>query len=66
MSKISINKDKCKACGYCINFCPKGALSLSSEMNKQSYTYVQVDESLCIYCGTCYTICPDMVFEIQE
>lgn len=66
MSKISINKEKCKACGYCIHFCPKDALSFSSEMNKQSYTFVQVNEDLCVGCGTCYAICPDTVFEIQE
>ena len=65
MSQIIINQEECKACGYCIKFCPKEALSFSENLNKQSYTPVQVDETKCVYCGTCYTVCPDMVFEIK-
>lgn len=66
MTEIIIDREACKACGYCVHFCPQGALSFSEEMNKQSYTPVQVDEEKCIYCGTCYTVCPDTVFEIRE
>lgn len=66
MAEIIINKEACKACGYCIHFCPKEALSFSDEMNAQSYTPVQVDIEKCIFCGTCYTVCPDTVFEIRE
>ncbi len=65
MASISIDKESCKACGYCVKFCPKKALSFSEELNSQSYTYVVIDEEKCIYCGTCYQVCPDMVFEIQ-
>ncbi|MBQ9031995.1 MAG: ferredoxin family protein [Parasporobacterium sp.] len=66
MSKLIINTESCKACGYCIKFCPRQVLHFSENMNSQSYTYVEADEENCIYCGTCYTVCPDMVFEITE
>lgn len=66
MKKLVINTEDCKACGYCIHFCPKEALFFSGTMNKQSYTPVQVEERLCIFCGTCYTVCPDMVFSLIE
>ena len=65
MPGILIDPEACKACGYCIHFCPKDALRFSENMNRQSYTYVEVDESKCVLCGTCYTVCPDMVFEIR-
>jgi len=64
--KLVINGEDCKACGYCIHFCPKGALSFSEQLNAQSYTPVQAEEDACILCGTCYTVCPDMVFSIIE
>ena len=28
MSKIKINTVRCKGCGYCVNDCPRKALSL--------------------------------------
>ncbi len=65
MAELLIDKELCKACGYCIHFCPKEALFFSEEMNQKSYTPVQVDKEKCIFCGTCYTVCPDTVFEIR-
>lgn len=66
MYRLLIDREACKACGYCIRFCPKQALSFADTLNKQSYTSVQVDAEACIFCGTCYTVCPDTVFSIIE
>jgi len=27
--KVLINKERCKGCGYCVEFCPRGALMMS-------------------------------------
>lgn len=66
MTRILIDQESCKACGYCVHFCPRHALSFSDELNSQSFTPVTVDEGACVYCGTCYTVCPDMVFTIRK
>lgn len=63
---ITIEKEKCKGCNYCISVCPEKAISLSGKLNKHGYEYVLIDEELCIRCGMCYTICPDNVFEFDE
>ncbi len=67
MSKeqLIISKDRCKACGYCIEVCPKKALKFSSYTNSKGYSAVEVDADLCITCAQCYRVCPDYVFEIK-
>lgn len=66
MAELIIDREGCKACGYCIHFCPKEALRFSKELNSQSYTPVEAVPDRCVFCGTCYTVCPDTVFEIRE
>ena len=46
MSKIKINTARCKGCGYCVNDCPRKALSFSGNINDKGYDTVQVDDAL--------------------
>lgn len=64
MKKIVLRTERCKACQYCIHFCPKNAIELSSNFNKMGYKTIAIDEAKCIGCGICYTMCPDSVIEI--
>lgn len=66
MQKVKLSLEKCKACYYCIQFCPKDAISISGERNEKGYQTVKVDQNKCIQCGICYMVCPDYVFEILE
>lgn len=66
MSKVLIDKARCKACKTCVRACPKKALSLGSQINKKGYQIVEIDETQCIQCGICYYVCPDCVFELEE
>lgn len=66
MKELTIHKERCKGCGYCVNFCPKGALAPLAEINEKGYNPVAVDEEKCIGCGICYTVCPDYVFELRK
>lgn len=63
---IIIDSAHCKGCQYCVDACPKQALSLGSETNTAGYHFVQVDADKCIGCGTCYVVCPDYVFTVVE
>lgn len=56
----------CKGCGYCVKFCPRGALQIGRELNQTGYRHVVLNEQLCISCGICRTVCPDCVFVFTE
>lgn len=57
---IHIVKDRCKGCGFCVEYCPKDVLELSDEFNTKGYhpPYVKKRDD-CIYCQLCETICPE-------
>jgi 2-oxoglutarate ferredoxin oxidoreductase subunit delta len=60
--KVSINTTWCKACGICIEFCPKKALGRNAEGKA-----VWENPHACIRCGICEQRCPDLAIElIQE
>jgi 2-oxoglutarate ferredoxin oxidoreductase subunit delta len=62
--KIYIDKERCKGCGYCVEFCPKKLLSMSSELGHKGYKMAQVyGESECLGCGLCEAICPDFAIK---
>jgi 2-oxoglutarate ferredoxin oxidoreductase subunit delta len=57
---IHINKDRCKGCGFCVEYCPKDVLELSAEFNVKGYHPPRVkNEDDCLYCQLCETICPE-------
>ncbi len=56
----------CKGCGYCVESCPRKAVTMGDEPNKLGYCFIQFDESKCISCGICRTVCPDNVFVFTE
>lgn len=64
MEKLKLNISKCKGCHLCVSVCPKGAITISKELNDKGYKPIQVDQEKCIQCGSCYKMCPDYVFEI--
>ncbi len=64
MEKIRLNIEKCKGCYFCMENCPVGAITTSTEVNAKGYLPVTVDQKKCIQCGSCYKMCPDYVFEI--
>lgn len=64
--KAVTNPERCKACGLCIQNCPKQAITMTEVLNSSGYKFVSVEEQKCIGCGICYTVCPDGVFSILE
>ena len=61
MSLININLKWCKACGICIDICPKQVFC----KNEKGYPEVN-DEIKCTRCKLCELKCPDFAIEIKE
>ncbi len=64
---ITIIKDFCKGCGFCIEYCPKKVYDLSGEMNKKGYRLsypARIDE--CTECGLCDLYCPDFAILLEK
>ena len=64
--KLIINKDACKGCRLCIDFCPNGVLKFSSDLNAKGVPSPEVTEKECIGCKNCTLVCPEACIEIYE
>ena len=58
--EIHINKNRCKGCAFCVEYCPHDVLEMSEEFNVKGYhpPFIK-EEDKCIYCQLCETICPE-------
>ena len=48
-------KNRCTACGACMNICPKNAVSFAED--EKGFPYPVISET-CVECGVCQRICP--------
>jgi 2-oxoglutarate ferredoxin oxidoreductase subunit delta len=66
--EIHIIKDRCKGCGFCVEYCPKDVLEMSEEFNIKGYHPPRIkNEEECLYCQLCETICPEFsIFVTQK
>ena len=58
--KIFVHNGWCKACGICIEFCPKHVL-VPSDQGKP----IPKDIDACIKCGLCELRCPDFAIIVE-
>jgi len=64
-NQISVIEERCKGCGFCIEFCPQHVLHKSKEMNSKGYHTVYVSNSdKCTGCNLCSMICPDFAINV--
>ncbi len=57
---VQIVVERCKACGFCVEFCPTKALALSTAFNAKGYhPPYMVDPEKCSGCDLCGMYCPD-------
>lgn len=66
--KINIIRDRCKGCGFCIEFCPQNTLRGSDDVNSRGYTYPVLNESgsHCVGCMICEKGCPDLAIFVTK
>ena len=53
-----VDKEKCDACGTCVDECPVEAITLND--------FAKVDVEECTECGTCVEVCPNEAITLEE
>ena len=60
MSIINVNKDWCKRCGICVEFCSAEVFSQEADG-----TPVPVSQDKCTVCRLCELRCPDFAIKVE-
>lgn len=64
--KVEIIAELCKACGYCIKFCPKQVLDYGKKVNSKGYEFVVPINDECIACCSCARMCPGGAINVYK
>ncbi len=59
---------RCKGCSFCIEYCPRDVLKMSTDFNRKGYHYpVIAEKGACVNCNLCEMICPEFaIFCIES
>jgi len=64
---VHIIEERCKGCGFCVEFCPREVLIMSDHTNARGYhPPVQKSATHCINCGLCTLLCPDFAVYVED
>ena len=65
--EIHILAERCKGCGFCVEYCPNDVLVLSTKFNAKGYHPPEVvNPEACVNCGFCRMICPEFAIYTVE
>ncbi len=58
--RVFVSVERCKGCGFCVEFCPTKVLELSPAFNRKGYHVPNVvNAEKCSGCDLCGMFCPD-------
>lgn len=62
---IHIIKERCKGCGFCVEYCPRDVLEMSEEFNLKGYhPPIAVKAEDCVECHLCEMLCPEFAIYV--
>lgn len=64
---VHIIDERCKGCGFCVEFCPQDVLIMSERTNTKGYHPPElIGDSQCVNCGLCALLCPDFAIYVEN
>ncbi|MFH2104378.1 MAG: 4Fe-4S binding protein [Chloroflexota bacterium] len=64
---VHVIEERCKGCGFCVEFCPRDLLSMSARTNSKGYHPPETSDDLnCVNCGLCALLCPDFAIYVED
>lgn len=65
MYTIEIDEKRCKACGLCAEYCPRGVIGIDlARIEVNGLGCAVMRGSGCIGCGICTAVCPDIAIKL--
>lgn len=65
--QVHILVERCKGCGFCVEYCPRDVLKLSKSFNARGYHPPEVVQAgLCVNCSHCQIVCPEFAIFSTE
>ena len=64
---VHVIEERCKGCGFCVEFCPKHLLVISERTNSKGYHPPEITaDQDCVNCGLCALLCPDFAIYVDD
>ena len=65
---VFVDIERCKGCGFCVEFCPMRVLAIAERFNANGYHYpVVIAAEKCAGCDLCGMYCPDFaIYGVRE
>ena len=65
--EVHVLVERCKGCGWCVEFCPRSVLEVSDDINTKGYHPPKpVKAEVCVSCGLCELLCPEFAIYVVE
>lgn len=63
--RVEVDRQACKACGYCIEVCPAKVFDRTAGFNDRGYRPVAAERAAnCTGCRRCFFACPDFAIDV--
>lgn len=69
LGEVHVIAERCKECGYCIEYCPEKVLVYTRDINSRGYHFpivAQDKATACVLCKFCDLICPELAIHTSD